>query len=149
MDALGLLFSYQGRIGRLPFLAGLLVAFALLAGGVYGSFLLLEPAATYFQPVGINAGLLQTAFFVFIGVLFLWMLFALFAKRLRDRAHLPIWAPIAILPVVAVLVATGLLTVRPLVVVPPLVQDLVFFICGGIGIWILIEALFFPPRSPV
>lgn len=147
MDALELLFSYEGRIGRRAFIAGSVAATGILAAGVYGSFLMLGPAATIFSPMGINAGAIQTAFLVFMGVLFLWMLLALFTKRLRDGGRPIILAPVAILPPVAVLIANGLLTIRPLLLIPAFTQNIVYFVCGGIGLVMIADALLLPSRK--
>lgn len=147
MNPVSLLFSFRGRIGRVAFLVGLTVALAIFAAGFYGSFAMLEPAAAILGPRGINAGLIQTGLWIVLILVVLWMVFALFAKRLRDRGRMSLWAPIAILPALSTSIAGGLLTIRPLLDVPALAQNAIYFICAGIGVWILIEAIALPGRD--
>lgn len=144
MTALDLLFSYEGRTGRRAFAIALVATLAILAFSIYGSFLILSPAATFFRPIGINAGAVQTAFFVFVGVLGLWVILALVTKRLRDAGRPIILAPIAIIPPLSVLILNGLLTIRPLVEIPALTQQVIYFVCGGIGVVMLTDALALP-----
>ena len=142
MSPLALLFSVQGRIDRGAFIAGAVGTVATFALLIYGSEQSLGWMAGVLAPRGINAGLVLNVIWLVLGLLAVWALIALFAKRLRDRGRSGWWAAAAILPLAALAVLNdALFLVSRAFALPPLVYNGVLILAAAIGVWVMIEAL--------
>lgn len=141
MNWLHVVFGYGGRIGRLPFAIGLIGSALAFYAGVQGSDAALPWLAQVLAPRGINAGFALNLIWSLLGLLLVWSLSALGAKRLRDRRRSPWWAPAAVLPLAALaLLNDAIFLVSRSMVLPVALQWLVLAIAGGIGVWVLFES---------
>ena len=145
MNPFRLLFSFRGRIGRVAYVFALLLAVALLALIVWGSFEALAAGAQALRGTGLNAASLQTGIWTIAGLLTTWMLLAVTVKRLHDRGRSGIWAFVTIVPAAAVMMLSlPILTIQPLYPLP----EAAHFAMGGVsalvGLWVLIECLMLP-----
>ena len=76
MNPFRLLFSFRGRIGRVAYVFGLLLAVALLGLIVWGPCEALAAGAQAVGGTGLNAASLQTGIWTIAGLLTTWMLLA-------------------------------------------------------------------------
>lgn len=100
------LFGFDGAISRGPFIAAILGASLAFLLGVHATELLLPWMAEVLAPRGINAGFALNGIWSALGLMVVWALMALLAKRLRAVGRSPWWAPAAVLPL-AILALTN------------------------------------------
>ncbi len=147
--SLWILFGTSGRIGRLPFAIGLVASVALFWLGVRGSLAALPWMAEVLAPHGINAGFALNAIWLTLGMLLVWALIALGAKRLRDRNRSPWWIVVVVLPLAALVLANdAIFLVSRSFSVPKWLQWVLLADSGLIGLWVLLEGLLGPSRQP-
>ena len=148
MSTLHLLFGFKGRIGRAPFISAMLatvVAFALL---IQTGELSLPAMAAVLAPRGINAALVLNAIEGFIGLVAVWAVLALVAKRLHDRGRSGWWGAAALLPLVGLaLLNDALFLASRTIVLPGSLQLAVLIPAAALGIWVLIETAVLPGRQ--
>ena len=148
MSTLHLLFGFQGRIGRPPFIAAMLATAAAFLLGIYLSEQSLPAMAAALAPRGINAALVLNAIQALIGFFALWAVLALTAKRLHDRGHSGWWGAAAFLPLVALAILNDVLFLASrMIVLPTGLQLAVLLAAGALGVWVLVEAAVLPGRE--
>jgi uncharacterized membrane protein YhaH (DUF805 family) len=102
-----LLFGFRGRIGRQPFVTGVIGVLALAALIAWVPYAGLGMLGAVLGPRGINAAfVLFGVWWIVIG-LTAWAVLALMVKRLHDRGKQAWWAILAIVPLTILLVATA------------------------------------------
>lgn len=142
MTILGDLFAFTGRIGRLRFAIGSLVIAGVLVAGIQLSLAALPWMAEVLAPRGINAGFALNAIWSLLGLISVWSLSALGAKRLRDIGRSPWWAPAAVVPLAVIaLINDAIFLVSRAFALPQPVQWVILAVAGGIGLWVLAEGL--------
>ncbi len=147
MNPFRLLFSFRGRTGRAVFLIGIVFAKLIAIAGLWGtsSDVLLPRIVPLLAPLGINAAFVQTALWLLIGLVFLWMVLALTVKRLHDRGHFGFWAFIAFVPMALMpLLESQILTIKPLITLPEPAHFLIWGISLLVAAWVVIECLLLP-----
>lgn len=148
MNWFHVLFGFGGRIGRIPFAIGIIGAAVAMYLGVQGSLAALPWLAAVLAPRGINAGFALNLIWSGLGILLVWCLIALGAKRLRDRGRSPWWAAAAVLPLAALaLLNDAIFLVSRSLVLPLPLQWVVMAIAGGVGVWVLVEGFFGASRG--
>ena len=148
MSTLHLLFGFQGRIGRPPFIAAMLATAAAFLLAIYLSEQSLPAMAAALAPRGINAALVLNAIQALIGFFALWAVLALTAKRLHDRGHSGWWGAAAFLPLVALAILNDVLFLASrMIVLPTGLQLAILLAFGALGIWVLVEAAVLPGRE--
>src|SRR5262249_46854910 len=137
-----------GRIDRRAFavgLGGVLLAFYV---GVRAADAALPWMAEKLAPRGINAAFVVNAIWSMLGLLLVWSLIALGAKRLRDRGRSPWWSVAAVLPLAMLaLLNDAIFLVSKSFAMPSTLNWAVLLVAGGIGLWLLWEGLFLPARN--
>ena len=150
MSTLHLLFGFQGRIGRPPFIAGLLATAAAFLLGIYLSEQSLPAMATALAPRGINAAVVLNAIQALIGFIAVWAALALMAKRLHDRGRSGWWGAAALLPLVALaLLNDALFLASRTIVLPTGLQLAILLAFGALGVWVLVETAVLPGREDI
>ena len=147
MNPFRLLFSFRGRTGRAVFLTGVVVAIVFAIAGLWAtsSSVLLPRLVPLLAPLGINAAFVQTALWLLIGLVFLWMILALTVKRLHDRGHFGFWAFVAFVPMALMpLLESNLVTVNPLFSLPEPAHFAIWGVALLVAAWIVIECLLLP-----
>jgi uncharacterized membrane protein YhaH (DUF805 family) len=106
--------------------------------------------AEILAPQGINAGFALNAIWLALGLLLVWVLIALGAKRLRDRNRSPWWIVVVVVPLAAlVLLNDAIFLVSRSFTLPKWVQWVVLVDSGLIGLWVLLEGLLGRSRRPI
>ncbi len=147
---LWILFGTGGRIGRATFAVGLVAAIALFWLGIHASLAALPWMAEILAPQGINAGFALNAIWLALGLLLVWSLIALGAKRLRDRNRSPWWIVVVVVPLAALaLLNDAIFLVSRSFTLPKWVQWVVLIDSGLIGVWVLLEGLSGRSRRPI
>lgn len=142
MSLLRLQFGFAGRIGKVPFAIGAIAAAIVFQLGIQASLAALPWLAQVLAPRGINAGLALNAIWLGLGVLLVWSMTALGAKRLRSTGYSPWWAAAAVLPLaVLALINDAIFLVSRTIVLPAAVQWLILGISGAIALWVLFVGL--------
>ncbi|HXF52702.1 MAG TPA: DUF805 domain-containing protein [Hyphomicrobiaceae bacterium] len=145
MSAFRFLFGFEGRIGRRPFLLGLLATVAAFAAGIHLSEQSLPWMAEIFAPRGINAAFVLHAIWTLLAVVAGWTVLALTAKRLHDRGRSGWWGALALLPLAALAVLNdALFLASRTIAVPSGLQLAVLLAAGVLGLWVLFETLILP-----
>jgi uncharacterized membrane protein YhaH (DUF805 family) len=140
MSVLRLLFGFDGRIGRRPFLLALLATVASFLAGVYLGDLSLPLMASVLAPRGINAAFVLQGIWALLGFLAIWAAVALTAKRLRDLGRPIWWGAAAILPLVALAILNdALFLASKSISVPIFAQYAIFAAASALGIRVLVE----------
>jgi len=148
MSALHLLFGFEGRIGRRPFLLALLATVAAFLAGVHLSERALPWMAEVFAPRGINAAFVLQGLWALLGVLAGWIVLALAAKRLHDRGRSGWWGALALLPLAGLAILNdALFLASRTIVLPSGLQLAVLLAAGGLGLWVLFESVVLPGKE--
>ncbi len=142
------LFVISGRIPRVPFAIGVWGVAITFAAGIKGSEALLPWMASVLAPHGINAGLVLNLKWLGLGLLLVWCLIALAAKRLRDIGRSPWWAVAAVVPLaVLALVNDAIFLVSRSFVLPPVMNWVLLVASGAVAAWVLAECVLRPSRT--
>lgn len=140
MRTLRLLFGFDGRIGRRPFLLALLATVTAFLVGVYLSDLGLPLMASVLAPRGINAAFVLQGFWALLGFFAVWAALALTAKRLRSLGRPVWWGAAAILPLVALAILNdALFLASKSISIPIFAQYAIFAAATALGIRVLFE----------
>jgi uncharacterized membrane protein YhaH (DUF805 family) len=99
-----LLFGFHGRIGRAPFLAAIAGTLIAYSACVAASWSLLPVLAVPAASRGINAGFILNGIWITLAVLTLWVLLAVFWKRLAAVGYSGWPVLLAAAPLIAVAV---------------------------------------------
>ena len=142
MSAWHVMLGFSGRIGRVTFAIGLIAAILLFALGIQLSLMALPTMAEWLAPQGINAGLVLNFIWCVLGLLLMWSLIALGAKRLRDRGRPVWWIVVVVVPLAALAVINdAIFLVSRTFTLPRYVQLGALLASGLIGVWVLAECL--------
>ena len=112
------LFSVMGRLSRAEFWMCLLAALGVWFMAIFAVFLIADVVASRLIPAQAEAFTAWVDVYVMppTGILMVWFLFALAARRFRDRGKRPWWALIILVPYVGwlwILVECGFLKGTP------------------------------------
>lgn len=141
------LFGLGGRIGRGAFLLGVIVAAALFWAAIHYSLAALPQMAEVLAPKGINAAFALNTIWIVAGVLLLWSLIALTAKRLRHRGQWPWWGALGFPPLAAELLLNDwVFLASRYVKVPAPLQYAIVASAGIVALCVLVEC-FMPARG--
>ena len=142
MHWLRLLFGFGGRIGRVPFLAGLIAVGIAFVIGIEAAEAALPWMARVLAPRGINAGLALNVIWSLVWLLAVWAALALSIKRLLTCGMSGWWAAAAILPPVALAqLNDAIFLVSRSVTLPAVVQYAILAASGAVALWVLYETV--------
>lgn len=142
MNPLRVVLAFAGRIDRTTFAIGLVAVVAVFSIAIQASLAALPWLAEALAPRGINAGFALNVIWSVLGVLLVWSVIALGAKRLRDGGRSPWWGVAAVVPLatLAVLNDAIFLASRTFTLPGP-VQTAVLVVAGTIGLCVLWECI--------
>jgi uncharacterized membrane protein YhaH (DUF805 family) len=147
MRWLSIPFSIKSSIGRGDFAIALVAACALFWLGIQVSTAALSWMAEVLAPRGVNAGFALNLIWLALGVVLVWCLMALTAKRLRDIGRSPWWAVAGVVPLgVLALLNDAIFLVSRSFVLPAVLNWALLIGAGGIALWVLSESLLRPSR---
>jgi uncharacterized membrane protein YhaH (DUF805 family) len=142
------LFGVRGRIGPVAFVIGAALIVGLFLAAIEYSSAALPQMAEVLAPQGINAAFALNAIWVASGLIAIWAIIALTAKRLRDREHWPWWGALALVPLVGeALINDAVFLISRLVTVPRPLQYAIISACGIIAVCVVVECLLPGRRS--
>jgi uncharacterized membrane protein YhaH (DUF805 family) len=143
-----LLFSFDGTVGRRPYvaaLAGVAVVFLTL---IALSSAALEAIAAITAPRGWNAAFVLNALWSATGIIAVWSVLALMTKRLRAIGRSPWLAVGAVVPLVVIaLINDAIFLVSRTLALPGVVEFPVLIAAAVVLAWVLVETMFLPSRS--